>query len=418
MAEALETATWPSLPVETAFAHCLKPSPADARLTDYSLHRTSLESSSEPLLIHIPAFAPSPSEPPYVPPFLDSLPTAVINYRWPGPYAGDQALELPEEVDADEEMPDFVTPLHWPTPLHDLLFGYNWVLENLAPSSGRRDIYVHGAYLGATLAASLALTECHRHERFAVRGLAAYNGIYNWTMFLPDHKINKPTTGRKATPSLPPAAIEGTPLHTLRGEMSTLFKGPSDLFDPFASPSLLFQTAGLLVPQSFQQASGISAMVDRMAALGLDGSAADLMPTVMTPPRRSALSFPPRRSTLTIPETLLLHDTATVPAAARKTKAKTTVTSRTAARRKLKGNHFAAQAEELGGLMRRSLEKIELKERMKWDEEFEDVQAEVEARVKIVDAGEPVEGQLQMNDFGEDVVRRWLEGQMSRSSGS
>jgi hypothetical protein len=370
------------------------------------------------LLIHIPAFAPSPREPPYLPPFLDSLPTAVINYRWPGPYAGDQALGPVEEE--EEEPSDFTTPLHWPTPLHDLLFGYSWIIEHLAPScGGRRDIYVHGAYLGATLAASLALTECHRHERFAVRGLIAYNGIYNWTMFLPDHKINKPTgAGRKIAPSLPPAAAEGTPLHTLREEMPELFKGPSDLFDPFASPSLHFQTAGLLVPQSFHHASGITAMVDRMAALGLEGSAADLMPTATKPPRRSALVFPPRRSTLTIPETLLLHDTAVMPAAPRKTKAKTTVTSRTASRRKLKGNHFAAQAEELGGLMRRSLEKIELKERMQWDGEFEDMQAEVAARVKIVDAGEPVEGQLQMNRFGEDVVQSWLESHMSRSSSS
>lgn len=383
-------------------------------LTLCSLHRTSREPSTEPLLIHIPAFAPAPGDPPYTPPFLDSFPTAVINYRWPGPYVGDQALE-PLETE-EEVVSDFATSLHWPTPIHDLLFGYSWIVEHLSPLSlGRRDIYVHGAYLGATLAASLALTECHRHERFAVRGFAAYNGIYNWTMFLPDHKVNKPTgRGTKTTPSLPPASIEGTPLHALREEMPVLFKEPTDLFDPFASPSLQFQTAGLLVPPSFHYASGISAMVDRMAALGLDGSAADLMPTAAKPPRRSALVFPPRKSTLRIPETLLLHDTAVQPAAAAKTKRKTTVTTRTAARRKLKGNHFAAQAEELGGLMRRSLEKVELKERMKWDGDLEDMHTEIEARVKIIDAGEPVEGELQMNGFGEDVVRTWLEDHMSR----
>ncbi|KAM0331417.1 hypothetical protein ACHAQA_003090 [Verticillium albo-atrum] len=351
------------------------------------------------------AFAPVPGADPHLPSFLDPFPTAVINYRW----AGSSPLTSPfSEPSTTQE--EFKAPLHWPTPLHDILYAYTWITENLRPENNtRRAIYLHGTYLGATLAAALALTESHKHEPMAVRGFAAYNGIYNWTMFLPDHKLNKPTTYRGKTTPVPPPD-EGSALRDLRDAMPTLFGAPVQLLDPFASPALLFQTAGMEIPPSFTQTAAVAGLVDRMAALGLEGSAADLMPaSVGKAPRRSALMFPPRKSTLGIPTTLLVHDGAVAAGAGAVSapgKRKTT----SVRKRKAKGNQFEAQAEELAGLMRRSMEKLELKERMKWDEEY-DAEGEMEARVRVVDVGEG--GEEELSERGEAVVREWLEERMA-----
>ncbi|CRK32315.1 hypothetical protein BN1708_005706 [Verticillium longisporum] len=341
------------------------------------LHNTSHIPSTVPLVVHLPPFAPIPGADPHLPDFLAPFPTAVINYRWTGPSSLTSSHTEPSTQD------EFKAPLYWPTPLHDVLFAYSWLLENLRPENqARRAIYLYGTYLGATLAAALALTESHKHEPTAVRGFAAYNGVYNWTMFLPDHKLNKPTTYRGKTTPVPPPE-EGSALRVLRDAMPDLFGAPVSLFDAFASPSLFFQTAGLEIPPSFTQTVAVAGLVDRMAALGLEGSAADLMPaSVAKVPRRSALVFPPRKSTLGIPSTLLVHDAAVVAAATTSSTAKRKTTS--VRRRKAKGNQFEAQAEELAGLMRRSMEKLELKERMKWDEDF-DAEGEMEARVKVVD---------------------------------
>ncbi|KAG7115061.1 hypothetical protein HYQ44_007925 [Verticillium longisporum] len=336
---------------------------------------------------------------PHLPDFLAPFPTAVINYRWTGPSSLTSSHTEPSTQD------EFKAPLYWPTPLHDVLFAYSWLLENLRPENqARRAIYLYGTYLGATLAAALALTESHKHEPTAVRGFAAYNGVYNWTMFLPDHKLNKPTTYRGKTTPVPPPE-EGSALRVLRDAMPDLFGAPVSLFDAFASPSLFFQTAGLEIPPSFTQTVAVAGLVDRMAALGLEGSAADLMPaSVAKVPRRSALVFPPRKSTLGIPSTLLVHDAAVVAAATTSSTAKRKTTS--VRRRKAKGNQFEAQAEELAGLMRRSMEKLELKERMKWDEDF-DAEGEMEARVKVVDVGEGSPHELGAR--GDAAVREWLE---------
>ncbi|KAM0275123.1 hypothetical protein ACHAQH_007527 [Verticillium albo-atrum] len=366
------------------------------------LHNTSHIPFTCPLVIHLPPFAPVPGADPHLPSFLDPFPTAVINYRWTGPSS--LTSSHPESPSQDE----FKAPLHWPTPLHDVLFAYTWLTENLRPENhARRAIYLHGTYLGATLAAALALTESHKHEPTAVRGFAAYNGVYNWTMFLPDHKLNKSTTYRGKTTPIPPPE-EGSALRVLRDAMPDLFGTPVQLFDSFASPSLFFQTAGMETPPSFTQTVAMAGLVERMAALGVGGSAADLMPSsVGKVPRRSALVFPPRKSTLGIPATLLVHDGAVAAASSASSSSSPGKRKTTSVRkRKAKGNQFETQAEELAGLMRRSMEKLELKERMKWDEDF-DAEGEMEARVQVVDVGEGSQDEL--SERGEAVVREWLE---------
>ncbi|KAK3384180.1 hypothetical protein B0T24DRAFT_662548 [Lasiosphaeria ovina] len=324
--------------------------------------------SSDPLLIWLPPFSAShasnlkseswdgSSSPPVadIPSWLPRYPTAVINYRW-SPLSED-APELPPPENGES-----IAPLRWPTPIHDVLFGYSWILNNLAPPDGeRRDVYVCGSYLGAGLAAGLALTESHARQPMAVRGLVAYNGIYDWTMFLPDHPVrqhrgakkDKPsssssqTAGRVKLPSLAslrrsfakaPPENQDPAFRLLKQRMPALFDTPGDLFDPFASACLFFHSAALHVPPDFTTsvtataaASDMSQAIDALASLSLssassssrwdeqgygdgDGDGDDECPrsdavllAATKAPRKGYLIFPPRRSTLVVPETLLL----------------------------------------------------------------------------------------------------------------
>lgn len=325
-----------------------------------------------------------------LPSFLQNRPVASINYRW-GPFS--------EPATQDEKLGLF-TPLHWPTPVHDTSFAFAWLIQNLPPpKNSRRDVYVYGSYLGASLAASLALTEAHTHARFGVRGFMAYNGIYNWTMFLPDHRINKAPTKRKNA-SAPPGPAEGSHLHNLQEHMPALFDVPSNLFDPFASPSLFFHSPGLIVPQSFFMTVEHSALIDNMT------SDEEIPSKPVKPPRKSRLVFPPRQSTLKIPDTLLLFDSAPPPITTPSVAKSKTIRPRK--RASASGHSFQAQAAELAELMRRSVDVVELKERSKWDEDVHGLADEALRRVQVVDAG-PERDSTELGDVGYESVTAWLE---------
>ncbi|KZL64367.1 hypothetical protein CI238_03830 [Colletotrichum incanum] len=379
------------------------------------LHNVTRHAPSTPLVLYIPPFSLAPGTQPVVPRFLHPYPTAVINYRWSAPVPTRQPSS--DTVASEDQRHDFSTPLQWPTPLHDTLAGYTWITENLRPlRSARRDVYVYSSHAGASIAASLALTESHHHEPMAVRGLVAWNGIYNWSMFLPDHKVNKPATARSK--KLPPRPEEGSPLHMLQMKMSELFRAPVDLLDPFASPSLFFQTAGMMAPSTFTQAAAVSSFLDKLSSVTSEVKPSDILGvtgSAFPAPRRSALVFPPRKSTLKLPSTLFLHDSSPTELAPQRRTKKTAsslakeLASRTARRRKVTGHTFEAQTTELAGLMRRSLEKLEFKARMEWDEDFDEV-AEAERRVSIVDVGEN-EG-LELGEHGQEVVKEWLENRI------
>lgn len=330
-------------------------------------------------MIHLPAF-PTNELHTYggVPSFFEDWPVASIKYHWG---------RLCEAQPASTQ---------WPTPVHDTAFAYSWILENLAPPKPeRRDIYVYGSYLGASLATSLALTESHGHSRFGVRGVAAYNGVYNWTMFLPQHPIHKQKKRKaKILDALKSAPLaEGAHLGDLRDSAPDWFKSPVNLFDPFASPSLFFHNPGLHVPRTFDaDSSPVSDLLSLLAA----EETANKLEEPPKPPRKSHLVFPPRVSTLKIPETLLLHDTPPPPA----------VKSRRGT--KHRGHTFKTQAEELADLMRRSIDKVELKERSKWDDDIDSWEAEALRRVQVAELGEEMDG-YSLSAAGEDELRIWLE---------
>lgn len=316
--------------------------------------------TTTPLVILIPPFSqPSSNSITPVPPCFQDYPTAVINYRWQ-PSEGDEPPEI---------------PLHWPTPLHDISFGYSWLMDNLGSgtdnSADPRPAYVYGSYLGASLAAGLALTESHVPDRslpMTIRGLIAHNGIYNWTMFLPDHPIHNlesqvkskrrkgarrsPFASADATPSIP---VEEEGIFTSFKHLAPgLFASPSELFDPFASACLFFHSANLHVPGDFTTplsayssalSTEFTAAVDALAnksplspAITTTDQSRDATPTTTTapserveeegqdesadsllakatilakqlrPPRKGYLVFPTRQSTLRLPHSLFLYD--------------------------------------------------------------------------------------------------------------
>jgi hypothetical protein len=317
---------------------------------------------------------------PYLPPFLERFPTAVINYRWAGSAPHLTSSTETRHSDGPEH---FSTPLYWPTPVHDTAFGYDWILKNLSPpDTSRRDVYIHGSYLGASLAASLALVSTFPHERMAVRGLVAYNGIYDWTIFLPDHRVNQPSTKSKSSrPVSPPD--EGSQLHLLNQQIPQLFSKPSDLFDSFASACLFFQTAGLIVPKTFGISEEMTSMIDALASATKIGesipSISDTM--LLKNPRRSRLIFPSRQSTLELPKALLLYDMMPMPIL--KMTAKNPTRARRA--RKTLGNSFETQAIELASLMRRSYakERTILMQQILDDNDFTTPESEAENHIRL-----------------------------------
>ncbi|KAI1768570.1 hypothetical protein GGR53DRAFT_380886 [Hypoxylon sp. FL1150] len=363
------------------------------------LHNIAKVSSLDPLLVYLPPYSTSLTDKPLqLPKFMQRRPAAVINYRWTG-FTAFEAEDVSAQLDEDRD-----AHLSWPAPIHDAAKAYDWIVENLGPSTyTRRDIYLYGSYLGASLATSLALTETHPHARMGVRGCLAYNGIYNWTMFLPDHPINKLPKLRTMSILEEILTQPHDPVfRDLKQHAEALFGRPGNLFDPFASPCLFFHTPGLHVPPSFD-ASAIP------QASPLPDIANDLL-GVFAPvkaPRKSALIFPPRKSTLKIPETLLLYSPPPPlpPSPLRR---------RQRRKKEPLGNSFAAQAEELAALMRRSIDKVELKERLIWDDEFDGWNDEAVRRVQVADVG-PNAGDWELDGKGEDVAAAWLEDRISHA---
>lgn len=354
---------------------------------------------------------------------------------------------------------------HWPTPIHDTLAGYDFLTRTLTPppttTNGqsrhqRRAIYLHGRALGGTLAASLALTESHQHEPMAVRGLLAVNGVYNWTTFLPDHPVHAArltlqrellALGVRAS-LLSDGGLAGgseDDMAAMEALLPRLFTRPGELFDPFASPVLFFHTAGLMVPPSFSErwrpeysteklvlspsssSSSSSSSTGRKSEMDYVYSdpedpapptpfsesapntdtnsssdaadvAAALVDIYIAPPaRKGYLAFPPTDSTLKIPDTLLVHSKAPplLPSF---------VTSqRKAVWNKFRNaeNSFSSQAVGLAGLMRRSVDKLEGRGRMRWDEELQDPEGEARRRVET--------GEVVDDEEAEEMSRQWFE---------
>ncbi|KAF2173274.1 hypothetical protein M409DRAFT_62829 [Zasmidium cellare ATCC 36951] len=142
----------------------------------------------------------------------------------------------------------------FPAPVHDMLTGYDWIINNLLPKRaisrpGRSEhvgrLAICGELLGGTLGLGLALSECRIGEPGIVAA-AINNPIVDWTTV---HDRNwmpfKPQS--KAHTS------NGLAWDDLAQYRETLFRRPSHYFDPFASPMLFFRSAELEVPDYVEE---------------------------------------------------------------------------------------------------------------------------------------------------------------------
>ncbi|KAL3476214.1 hypothetical protein BJX99DRAFT_228406 [Aspergillus californicus] len=121
---------------------------------------------------------------------------------------------------------------YYPTPVHDTLTAFDWVLENLQPAR----LGVMGKHIGGSLALMLALT-----EPGSVHAVAAIEPICDWTSL--DEYC---TLASKRKAQCAPRDLQA--LLRARGEF---FTSAQKYFDPFASPILFLRSAGKDVPRVF-----------------------------------------------------------------------------------------------------------------------------------------------------------------------
>ncbi|KAF2742770.1 alpha/beta-hydrolase [Sporormia fimetaria CBS 119925] len=181
----------------------------------------------------------------------------------------------------------------WPTPLHDVLRGYDWVTENLASSQPfPARLGVLGELVGGTLATSIALTECRVNAQTRIAAAAVNSPIADWvfpdelpavepahvpepraveeTSFPADHDtmawwaqqeeeeaiqadetVEEPAKPkkRKVTPKAPQLTAWQSntdnpilPTQALLKGRDLLFPNPQHIFDRFASPVHFFRS--------------------------------------------------------------------------------------------------------------------------------------------------------------------------------
>ncbi|KAK1061681.1 hypothetical protein LTR33_012652 [Friedmanniomyces endolithicus] len=192
------------------------------------------------------------------PPSGQATPSAVLIYLPPGPACGiGSQTSTPFSQLREQGLPFPIVQLNYrlspshpyPTPVHDVLRGYDWIKEHLLPKraitltgrpqqNGRSAIC--GELLGGGLAAMLALTEC-RVGQPGIVAAALSNPMVDWVDL--DGDLAKAVT----TASAPTANALTTDLQALRNK---LFRKPEHYFDPFASPMLFLRSAGGAIPSA------------------------------------------------------------------------------------------------------------------------------------------------------------------------
>ncbi|KAK3705698.1 hypothetical protein LTR37_013141 [Vermiconidia calcicola] len=137
----------------------------------------------------------------------------------------------------------------YPTPVHDVLAGFDWVVEHLLRKrsivrAGRSEsvgrVAVCGQHIGGGLATMLALTEC-RHGQPGIVAAALANPVVDWVSLGEAAGLD----GSNTTLYPDTAVHNSSESARLR---SQLFTKPEKYFDPFASPILFFRSPGYGVP--------------------------------------------------------------------------------------------------------------------------------------------------------------------------
>lgn len=205
----------------------------------------------------------------------------------------------------------------FPTPVHDVLAGYDWILENLLPKRSitrprRSDhvgrVAVCGELIGGGLATALALTECRLGE-LGIIAAAVNNPLVDWVS-LDDAPLARSKYSTRGTLQVPSLA-ETNEFLSLRKE---LFKRPGAYFDPFASPILFFRSAGANVPPpplaSYEDNMEHLSVIEREEFFRQYGADGDSKHSVDTseedatsekPPRKASKRFPSKSLGLRLP---------------------------------------------------------------------------------------------------------------------
>ncbi|BCS27377.1 uncharacterized protein APUU_60425S [Aspergillus puulaauensis] len=121
----------------------------------------------------------------------------------------------------------------YPTPVHDTLAGFDWVMQNLQP----KRIGLFGTHIGGSLALMLALTEPR-----LVHTMAALDPVCDWT------SLDEYCTASRDIPRRRQVPKDLVPLLEAR---ERLFATQERYFDSFASPMLFLRSPGKYVPKVF-----------------------------------------------------------------------------------------------------------------------------------------------------------------------
>ncbi|KAF1911977.1 Alpha/Beta hydrolase protein [Ampelomyces quisqualis] len=241
----------------------------------------------------------------------------------------------------------------YPTPFHDVLYGFDWVRDHLLVDDFGRPCLsrmgVVGELVGGSLATMLALTECRLGES-RIAAAAVNSPIVDWVFpedlpvvdpsnlpepmapdetafpadadfmasYLPVVEPAEPKT-RKRTPKVPPqtawqryADNKIIPNVTLMAERDVLFSNPEDYLDRFASPIHFFRSphAQLILPQQDDMFASRQPdeLLDIEAQMSLDHYNALYQQASPTPElpvlsrcRAYARNYPPAGSNLRLP---------------------------------------------------------------------------------------------------------------------
>ncbi|KAI9048796.1 hypothetical protein LZ554_007627 [Drepanopeziza brunnea f. sp. 'monogermtubi'] len=236
-------------------------------------HSAALSSPSSPLVIHLPPTGHQhrKNQPP-IPPYLFSASAALvsINYRWHNaiPSVSPNGGRIPSAAVYNSHP--------FPTPLHDTLHAYQYLLTTLLPrlspsparkqdGNGRTSLYarpvpgtkhvqrpilIYGSFVGGSIATSLALTESFEAKSLPTRiaGLITKNAVFDWTEIATSIAPEQLQREEEDTWTRAPTGWDATTLHALK---THLFTSPASAFDAFASPTQFFRTPGLVVPPSW-----------------------------------------------------------------------------------------------------------------------------------------------------------------------
>jgi fermentation-respiration switch protein FrsA (DUF1100 family) len=169
-----------------------------------------------------------------------------VNYR----LGTASSMDMPTPEKSHDESGEQTIPFYkYPTPTHDTLAGFDWVLQNLQPAQ----LSVLGTHIGGSLALMLALTESK-----SLHAVGALEPVCDWVE-LDEYCTIPSENGRESDHARTPRKSRGTrsiappDLVPLLQARESFFQTPERYFDAFASPILFLRSAGSFVPRKFPE---------------------------------------------------------------------------------------------------------------------------------------------------------------------